>query len=198
MKLLTSPWGIALLGGLLNLFLTTAMILPELGRLAKPGLVFPEKTALAPRLWSFKTDAVNDLITELQTEREKLGADQKSVAMQQAQLVSQRAEIQKVQQEIKTMRDGIEQRVVELQETELKNLKTLAQTYAAMNPPAAVAIFREMDENMVVKIFSFMKADRVGPILGEMAKTPDHAGEEPMARRAARITDKLRLLKPLK
>ena len=92
----------------------------------------------------------------------------------------------------------IDQQVVEIQERELKNLKTLAQTYSAMNPSAVVAIFRELDENMAVKVLSFMKADRVGPILGEMSKAVDAASGETMAKRAARITDKLRLLKPLK
>ena len=61
----------------------------------------------------------------------------------------------------------------------------------------AVAIFREMDENMAVKILSMMKPENVAPILGEMTKAPARPGEESMARRAARISDKLRLIKPL-
>ena len=65
-------------------------------------------------------------------------------------------------------------------------------------PAAAVAIFREMDENMVVKILAVMKVDRTGPILGEMSKGQDKPGEEGMVKRAARISDKLRLIKPLK
>ena len=86
----------------------------------------------------------------------------------------------------------------ELDGAEVKNLKTLAQTYSAMNPSAAVAILRELDEDTAVKILSTMKVDRVGPILGEMAKTADRPGEDSMPKRAARITDKLRLLKTAK
>ena len=55
-----------------------------------------------------------------------------------------------------------------------------------------------MDENTVVKIMANMKVDKTGPILGEMSKVPEKAGEETMAARAARISDKLRLIKPLK
>jgi hypothetical protein len=43
-----------------------------------------------------------------------------------------------------------------------------------------------------------MKVDRTGPILGEMSKGQDKPGEEGMVKRAARISDKLRLIKPLK
>ena len=160
--------------------------------------MLPDKTGVPPRLWSFKTDAMDELIKELGAEREKLAADQKNAVMLQSQAVAERAELEKKRAEIQAMKDEIELRVVEIQEHEVRNLKTLAQTYSAMPPPAAVAIFRELDENTAVKILATMKVDRVGPILGEMAKSPDRAGEETMARRAARITDKLRLLKPAK
>jgi flagellar motility protein MotE (MotC chaperone) len=174
------------------------LLLPELDALDSGKVLPPDKTGVPPRLWSFKTDAMDELIKELGAEREKLAADQKSAVMLQSQAVAERAELEKKRAEIQAMKDEIELRVVEIQEHEVRNLKTLAQTYSAMPPPAAVAIFRELDENTAVKILATMKVDRVGPILGEMAKTADRVGEETMARRAARITDKLRLLKPAK
>ena len=198
MKMLRSGWVLALLGGALSLGTTTVLLLPELDALGAGKVVVPDKTGVPPRLWSFKTDAVDELIKELGAERGKLADDQKSAVTMQSQAASERAELEKKRTEIQALRDEIDQRVVEIQEQELKNLKTLAQIYSAMNPPAAVAILREMDENAAVKILATMKVDRVGPILGDMAKAADRAGEETMARRAARITDKLRLLKPAK
>ena len=198
MKILRSGWILALLGGALSLGTTTALLLPELDALSAGKVVLPDKTGVPPRLWSFKTDAMDELIKALGAEREKLAADQKSAVTLQSQAAAERAELEKKRAEIQAMKDEIELRVVEIQEHEVRNLKTLAQTYSAMTPPAAVAIFRELDENTAVKILATMKVDRVGPILGEMAKSPDRAGEETMARRAARITDKLRLLKPAK
>ena len=53
-----------------------------------------------------------------------------------------------------------------------------------------------MNDNTIAKILSFMKADTAGAILAEMSKQQDK--EESMAIRAARISDKLRLLQPLK
>ena len=197
MKMLTSAWGIALLGMLLNIGTTLMLLLPAIASLQDPAIQVAEKTPMAERMWGFKTEAVDELIKELKSEIEKLDTDRKGVLAVQSQNAAEREELGKVRAEIVGMRAEIDQQVVEIQERELKNLKTLAQTYSAMNPSAVVAIFRELDENMAVKVLSFMKADRVGPILGEMAKGADATGE-PMAKRAARITDKLRLLKPLK
>lgn len=198
MKLLTSPWILALIGAVLNLGLTAKLVLPEILAAGEGRVIVPEKTAAPPRLWSFKTEAIDQLIEELHAERAKSALAEKDLVTLQSHLEAERAELEKVRSDILTMRAEIEQRVVEISEGEYKNLKSLAQTYAAMNPPAVVAIFREMDDNMSVKILSLMKADRTGPILGEMAKTADRPGEEPMAKRAANITDKLRLLKPVK
>ncbi|MGB8170735.1 MAG: hypothetical protein WCF18_24740 [Chthoniobacteraceae bacterium] len=167
--------------------------MPELG-----GTPAKEKTELPPRLWNFNSDAVNQLIADLNSGRDKIATDEKNLVTLKSQLESEKAELAKLRTELEGMRKEIDERVLEIQESELKNLKTLSQTYSAMAPAAAVAIFREMDENMVVKILAVMKVDRTGPILGEMGKMPDKPGEESMAKRAARISDKLRLIKPIK
>ncbi len=49
-----------------------------------------------------------------------------------------------------------------------------------------------------MKILATMKAKAVGLVLSEMGKAIDKSGEESTARRAARITDKLRLMKNMK
>lgn len=198
MKMLTSAWGIAFIAMFINIGTTLMMLLPAIAALQDTYEEIPEKTSMAARMWGFKTDAVDELIKELEEERTKLESEQKGVLSVQSQNAADREELEKVRNEIKAMRAEIEEKVVEIQEQELKNLKTLAQTYSAMNPSAVVAIFRELDENMTVKVLSFMKSDRVGPILGEMSKGTDPITGENMAKRAARITDKLRLLKPLK
>ena len=79
---------------------------------------------------------------------------------------------------------------------EAKNLKSLAQTYTNLTPKAAVAIIKEMDDITVVKILSLMKADIVGPIFEEMAKSNDATNQ--LARRAAVLSEKLRLMKSSK
>ena len=198
MKLLQSGWALALIATLLSLGTTTVLVIPELSKLTPPTVVAQEKLVLPAKLWSFKTDAMDELIKDLTTERAKLAEDEKRAIAMQNRAAAERSELDKKKAEIQAIRDEIDQRVVEIQESEVKNLKTLAQTYSAMNPSAAVAILRELDEDTAVKILSTMKVDRVGPILGEMAKTADRPGEDSMPKRAARITDKLRLLKTAK
>ena len=76
---------------------------------------------------------------------------------------------------------------------ELKNLRTLAQTYTNLSPRGAVAIVRELDDVTVVKILALMKPDVVGAIFEEMSK--GGGPEAPLARRAAALSEKLRLIK---
>ncbi len=209
MKFLGSGFGIAILAVITHLGTLVGLLLPGLKNLKEPEIVLPQKTALPPRLWSFKTEAVDLLITELESERAKLVADQKSIMSLQSQTAAERAELDKVRDAIRVMRGEIDTRIaeiderkqkelLEIEEREVKNLKSLSQTYSAMNPPQVVSIFREMEENTVVKILSMMKTTTVGPILAEMTKAPDRGEGESMAKRAARITDKLRLIKSLK
>jgi len=174
------------------------VVMQDLTKMPELGGMPPELTKLPPRLWSFNSDAVTQMIADLKASREKVSADEKGLVTLKSQIDAEKAELAKLREEIEGMRKEIDERVLEIQEDEVKNLKTLALTYGAMAPAAAVSIFREMDENMVVKILSCMKVDRTGPILGEMGKITEKPGEEPMAKRAARISDKLRLIKPLK
>ncbi len=188
----------AVVGAALYAGASTFFVMRGLTEMPELGGVPVELTKLPPRLWNFNSDAVSQLIADLNSGREKLAADQKGVTTLKAQLDAEKAELEKLRTELQQMRLEIDERVLEIQDSEIKNLKTLAQTYSAMPPVQAVAIFREMDENTIVKVLACMKVDKTGPILGEMGKIQEKAGEESMAKRAARISDKLRLIKPLK
>lgn len=197
MKFLTSPWGLGLLGLILNVGTTAGLLLSFKGASPLPALAARQKTAAERPPWNFKTAEVDNLVAELKAEREKVAAREKEAAQTFTQIEAERQELDKTRAEISGLRDEIARRVVEIQQSELKNLKSLSNSYSSLAAPAAVAIFREMDETMTVKILALMKPDKVGPILGEMAKAPGVEGEATMAKRAAQISDKLRLLKPL-
>lgn len=191
MKIFTSRWFLAILATLIYAGISSMLVLKEFGHKAEP--VSPP-TERPPKVWGFKTQALDDLIAELNGEREKITEEHKSLETVRARLAAERAEIERVRDEIKTLRDTLDQRILQVEETELKNLKTLSITYAAMKPLAAVTILREMDENMAAKILALMKPDKISPILEEMSKAHEKPGEEPLARRAVRLSDKLRLL----
>ncbi len=146
--------------------------------------------------WDFWTIEIDGLSSELKEEKARLRQQADALNQRAARLASEQQELAKVRADIEGMRAEINRKVIEITADELKNLKSLAQTYATLSPKAAVAIFREMDDTTAVKILSLMKADIVGPIFEEMAKTQGPDG--PLAKRAALLSEKLRLMKATK
>lgn len=193
MKFLRSFWGLAILALIVNLGTTAALLYNQRGVFT---YVAPPKAKLTNRLWNFEPQQVNDLIEELKNNKLKADEREKNLEKLEAQMAIERLELDKVRADIQAIRDDISKNIVDIQEAEVKNLKTLAMTYSNLTPAAAVAIFREMSDPAVVKILACMKSDKVGPILQEMAQTLDK--DQSMAKRAALISDKLRLLKPPK
>jgi flagellar motility protein MotE (MotC chaperone) len=210
--MLAAPWFLAVVGFVINMVCTVVMLNSAVTKLPKPDLTptpdpaevaateakAAEVAAPPPQLWSFKTNAVDELIAELKKERDAIIEEQKDLAAMSSQVTAERQEVEKVKNEILRLRKDLESRIVEVNEFERDNLKRLVQTYMVMPPAGAVLILRELDEDSVVKILSQMKTDRVALILGEMARIVDKSSDEPPARRAARISDKLRLMKALK
>lgn len=146
--------------------------------------------------WDFWTIEIEGLSSELKEERARLRQQADQLSQQAARLASEQQELAKVRADIERMREEIARKVIEINADESKNLKSLALTYSNLTPRAAVAILREMDDTTVVKILSLMKSDVVGPIFEEMAATQGPDG--PLARRAAILSEKLRLMKATK
>lgn len=146
--------------------------------------------------WDFWTIEIDNLASELKGEKERLRKAMEQVDQRAARLNAEQRELDKLRAELERMRREIGEKVIEINADELKNLRSLAQTYSALTPRAAVAILRELDDITVVKILSLMKPDVVSPIFEEMSRTPD--GEVTLARRAAVLSEKLRLMKSSK
>jgi flagellar motility protein MotE (MotC chaperone) len=210
--MLAAPWFLAVIGFVINMVCTVVMINAAVKNLPKPDFTpvpdpvevaaveakATEAAAPPPQLWSFKTNAVDELITELKKEREAVIEEQKDLAAMSSQVTAERQEVEKVKNEILRLRKELEARIVEVNEHERENLRNLGQTYTAMLPAGAAVILREIDEDSAVKILSQMKPKSAALVLGEMARIVDKTSDEPPARRAARISDKLRLMKALK
>jgi flagellar motility protein MotE (MotC chaperone) len=207
--MLAAPWFLAVVGFVINMVCTVLMLNSAVSKLPKPDFTpVPDPVEVAateakaveaaappPQLWSFKTNAVDELIAELRKEREAIIEEQKDLAAMSSQVTAERQEVEKVKEEILRLRKDFEARIVEVSELEKENLKNLAQTYTAMLPLGAASILREIDEDSAVKILSQMKAKSAALVLGEMARLVDKSSDEPPARKAARISDKLRLMK---
>jgi len=162
--------------------------------------LFPEPSAKAlvvkseapkPFEWGFASDNIEQLENELRDRLAGLQAREQELQTYDAQLQADRAEIEQIKEQVERMRDTLLEGVVKLENDEVSNLKRLAKTYATLAPNATVSIFRELDDETVVKILFFMKSDTVGAILQEMATANGGIAEE--VRRAAKISDMLRL-----
>ena len=156
-----------------------------------------EPTELKQKGWDFWTIEIENLSNELKGERERLRKQADQLDQRAARLAAGEKELAKVRTDVATMRQEIADRVVEITADEQKNIRTLAQTYTNLTPRAVVAIFKEMDDGTAVKILSLMKPDVVGPIFEQMSLTVGTDGA-PLARRAAILSEKLRLIKASK
>lgn len=198
-KLLGNPAIVAVLGILsgaavgLGWFWRAANVMIDQAVAARP--VAPEVEG-KDQGWDFWTIEIDGLSSELKEEKDRLRQQSDTLNQRAARLASEQQELAKVRTEIEAMRAEINRKVIEITADENKNLKSLSSTYSSLSPKAAVAILREMDDTTVVKILSLMKSDVVGPIFEEMAKTQGPDGL--LAKRAAILSDKLRLMKATK
>lgn len=198
---LTHPAAAAAIGLVISVGVGVGTVWPALTKLLEQAATQLAVPVAVPvefkqKGWDFWTIEVENLAKELKAERDKQKKQAESLEQRAARIASEEKELAKVRTEVEGMRRQITERIIEITADEVKNLRTLASTYAGLTPKAAVAILKEMDDATVVKILSLMKPDVITPIFEEMSKggTP----ESPLAKRAATISEKLRMMKAAK
>lgn len=143
--------------------------------------------------WGFWTLEIENLAGELKDQKSLLKKREEALAQREERLNAERVELAKQRDQLEALRSDINNRIVSIQSDEVKNLKSLVATYSNLTPKAVLTIFKEMDDNMVVKLLSMMKTDVTSPLFEEMSK---QAATDPvLAKRVAVLTEKLRLLK---
>lgn len=143
--------------------------------------------------WDFWTIEIDNLASELKEEKARMRKQADALDQRAARVAADQAELAKLRATIEQMRRELGDRVIEIKADEAKNLRTLSQTYGNLTPKAAVVIIKELDDTTVVKILSLMKPDVVAPIFEEMSTAAGSDG--PLAKRAATLSEKLRLMK---
>lgn len=203
MNILTKPWFAAVLIVLLQPAVSCFLVMKSASAvIASMAAHAGEASAevLRPREvrapWDMWTPEIEKLAQELKAQRDGLKEREQAVVQREARLEAEVAELARTRKEIEGQREEITHLLTVVGTDELKNLKSLAQTYSTLTPKAAVAIFSEMDDPTVVKILSLMKADVVGPVFEEMSK--DQSEKNNQAQRAAKLSDRLRLMRAAK
>jgi flagellar motility protein MotE (MotC chaperone) len=187
-KLLQTPWVAALLG-IVCYALTTVFSLHP------PARVNNEVQAQAVRAtvvdtpsWNFRNPEVEQLISDLNREKEAIGARRQELNDYAARLATERQEVNQVMTNITRLQKDFDLNVTRVRTEEAANLKRLAKVYAAMSPEGAGSILKELDDEQIVKILLFMKDAETAPVLESLAKMGE--GE---AKRAALLSERLRL-----
>lgn len=200
MQKFKSPAVAAAVGILLSVAVGVAMAL----RLLEPMMNrpdAPQKNPVTPELkergWDFWTIEIDNLSNELKEERGRLRKQADLLEQRAARLAADEKELNKVRTEVDALRKEIGGKLIEISADEAKNLKTLANTYTPLTPRASVAIIRELEDGFAVKILSLMKTEVVSAIFEEMSKTAGPEGAS-LAKRAALLSEKIRLLKVTK
>ncbi|MBL9201924.1 MAG: hypothetical protein JNL39_15545 [Opitutaceae bacterium] len=200
---LQHPATAAALGLLLSVGVGVGSVWPALSKMLEQAAVAAASAVPAPlpvefkqKGWDFWTVEVENLAKELKAEREKQKKQLDAIEQRAARIAAEEKELAKLRTEVEGMRRQISDRILEISADEAKNLRTLASTYSGLTPKAAVAILKEMDDATVVKLLSLMKPDVITPIFEEMSK--GGSPESPLAKRAATISEKLRLMKAAK
>ncbi len=157
----------------------------------KKGVLVIKREDPSPIGWNFSSDDLKKLKSELDSRLAEVVRKEESLASYEARLQSDLVEIQEIKADVERMRDTLLKDIVEVENWESKNLKTLADTYGNLDPDATVRIFNELDDATVAKILRFMKPATIGEILQEMAV--QDGGNEALIKRAAKLSDMLRL-----
>jgi flagellar motility protein MotE (MotC chaperone) len=202
MNILTKPWFAAVL----IVFLQPVVCI-FLVQKSAPGIIqaikdqvasipetIPERQKRPP--WDMWTPELDKVTKELKERTSGLREREQAVVLRETRLAAEVEELARTRREIEAKREEISKLLASVDKNEIKNLKSLAQTYSNLSPKAAVAIFGQMDDSTVVKILSQMKTDTIVPIFEEMSK--DKSEKNNQAARASALSERLRLLQDTK
>jgi len=143
--------------------------------------------------WDFWTIEMENLAADLKEEKLRLKQREDALTAREARVAVEQQELEKTRKQIENLRGAIDLRLIEVTEGEMANLKRLAQSYSALSARSTVAIFKEMDDTTCVKLLAMMKPETVAVVLEEM--TRQAASDPTLAKRAATLSEKLRLIK---
>ena len=184
-KLLAHSWISAPFGALIYLAATVFFWQrPVLPTRQKPDLA----AGAAGASWNFNNPEADQLIAELKIEKKSVQQREQQLDDLAMRLQAERSELGQVIETVRQLQSNFDNAVLRVNEEETGNLKKLAKVYAAMEPQAAASVLLELNNRAIVKILLYVKETETAGILQAMAKKG-----EPEARRAAEISDQLRL-----
>jgi flagellar motility protein MotE (MotC chaperone) len=188
-RTLQSPWLTALLGGILYLGTTAALLRPE--RFAGFRVEASELSAEDDPSWKFKNPEFDQWLTQMKEEKETLALREQQLKEWQARLEAERQEISTVTQTVAALQADFDRNVVRFRAQETDNIKHQAKLIAAMSPAGAANLIGQMSDDDAVRVLFTMKTDVASALLDAMSQSG-----KAEAKRAARLTGRLRQVLP--
>jgi flagellar motility protein MotE (MotC chaperone) len=186
-RTLQSTWLAALIGCLLYLATTAALLSPTKFHVAarSPGpaeIVHHDEPS-----WNFRNAEFDQWIEDLKRQKDALNLREQQLRDLQARLDAERQEILTVTQTVHQLETEFDRNVVRLKDQEKDNLKRQAKVIASMSPEGAAALINEMPDDDVVRILFTMKTDEASLLLDTLSKMG-----KTEAKRAAGVAQRMR------
>ena len=184
-RILQSSWFTAALGCLLYLGTTAAVLTPSKFAAFKPPA--PDYSAENDPSWKFRNPEMDQWLSQIKSEREKLDLRQEQLDELQTRLNTEMQELSAATQTVSQLQQNFNQSVISFGTQELQNIKHQTKLLSEMTPQGAIALLDQMPDDDAVRILFTMKDDVASLILETWSK-----GGRAEAKRAAELTEKLR------
>ena len=186
-RVFQSPWFAAALGCLLYLATTAAILTPAKFAGFRPPP--PDYSAANDPSWKFRNPEMDQWLSQIKSEREKLDLRQEQLDELQTRLNTEMQELSVATQTVSQLQETFNQGVIRFSADQAQNIKHQTKLMSEMTPEGAIALLNEMPDDDAVRILFSMKDDVASLILDTWSK-----GGKAQAKRAADLTEKLRLI----
>lgn len=188
---LTSSWMVALVGCLLYLGTTAAVIRPAQFAGIRARLKANPLSPGDDPSWRFHNSAFDHWVAELKKEKADLAQRAQQLKKLQTRLDAERQEFSAATQAVYQLQTQFNDNVIRLKQSEMQNLQRQAKLIAAMSPQAAASMINQMSDENVVRLLAVMRPDNASQILDALSQEGTDG-----AKRAARLTERLQLVVP--
>jgi flagellar motility protein MotE (MotC chaperone) len=188
-RILQSGWFVALMGCLL--YLGTTMFVLGPSKFAGAQFLQPDYSAEDDPSWKFRNPELNQWVSEIQNEKERLDARSQQLDEWQTRLNLELQEVSMATQTVAQLESNFDVEVIRFKAQDTDNVKHQAKLISAMSPEGAMAMINQMSDDDIVRILFMMKPDEASLILDTLSK----AGVD-QAKRAAELTERLHQVLP--
>jgi flagellar motility protein MotE (MotC chaperone) len=190
MRLLKSPL-IAAIIGVIAYVVTTWLVwrTPDVHAFAKHTA--PVTTTDILDFRKFGDPELDQFILNLRQRKVSLETREKALQSLEARVQTEQQELSRLLKEVEKRQKDFDQVVTRVREEEAPQLKKLAKIFTTMTPATATSVLKEMTDDELLKLMSFMKESELTPLMEMLAtRGPTEV------RRVALLSQRLRLVLP--